>query len=84
LYGCETWSWALREENRLKALQNRVIRSIFGPKRDEIRGGRKKLLIEELHNLYSSPEITRMIMSRRTRWVGNVKCIQGKGIHTGS
>jgi hypothetical protein len=67
LYGCETWSLTLREEHRL-----RVLRRIFGPKRDEVTGGWRKLHDEELHNMYSSPSIIRMIKSRRMRWVGHV------------
>ncbi|PNF22492.1 hypothetical protein B7P43_G14846, partial [Cryptotermes secundus] len=65
LYGCETWSLTLREEHR-------VLRRIFGLKRDEVTGGWRKLHNEELHNLYSSPSIIRMIESRRMRWVGHV------------
>jgi hypothetical protein len=52
--------------------ENRVLRKIFGPKRDEVAGGWRKLHNEELHNLYSSPGIIRMIKSRRMRWAGNV------------
>jgi hypothetical protein len=52
--------------------ENRVLRRIFGPKRDEVTGGWKKLHNEELHNLYSSPSIIRMIKSRRMRWAGQV------------
>jgi hypothetical protein len=59
LYGCETWSLTLREEHRLRASGNRVLRRIFGPKRDEVTGGWRKLYNEELHNLYSSPTIIR-------------------------
>jgi hypothetical protein len=66
LYACETWSLTLREEHRLKVFENRVLRRIFGPKRDEARGGWRKPH-EELHNLYSTPNMIRMIMSRRTR-----------------
>jgi hypothetical protein len=51
---------------------NRVLKRIFGPRRDEVTGDWKKLHIEELHNLYSSPNIIRMIESRRMRWVGHV------------
>jgi hypothetical protein len=69
LYGCETWSLTLREEYRLRVFENRVLR-IFGPKRDEETGGKRKLHNEELHNLYSSPSIIRMIKSRRMRWAG--------------
>jgi hypothetical protein len=72
LYGCETWSLTLREEHRLKVLENRVLRNIFGPKRDELTGGWRKLHNEELHNLYSSPSIIRMIKSRRMVWAGHV------------
>jgi hypothetical protein len=72
LYGCETWSLTLRKEHRLKVLQNRELRRIFGPKRDEVTGDWRKLHNEKLHNLYSSPNIIRMIKSRRMRWEGNV------------
>jgi hypothetical protein len=51
-YGCETWSLTLREEHRLRVFENRVLRRIFGPKRDEVTGGCRKLHNEELHNLY--------------------------------
>jgi hypothetical protein len=67
LYGCETWSLTLREEHRLRVFENRVLRRIFGAKRDEVTGGWRKLHNEELHNLYSSPSIIRMINSMRTR-----------------
>jgi hypothetical protein len=65
LYGCATWSLALREEYRLRVFENRVLRRIFGPKRDEVTGDWRKLHKEELHNLYSSSNIIRMIKSRR-------------------
>jgi hypothetical protein len=71
LYGCETWSLILREEHRLAVFEERVLRGIFGPKRDEMIGGWRKLHNEELHNLYSSPSIMRMIKSRRMRWPGH-------------
>jgi hypothetical protein len=71
LYGCETWSLTLREEHRLRAFESRVLRRIFGSQRDEETGDRK-LHNEELHNLYSSPSIIRMIKSRRMRWAGHV------------
>jgi hypothetical protein len=67
LYGCETWSLTLREEHRLKAFEKKVLRRIFGPKRDEVTGGWRKLHNEELLNLYSSPSIIKMIKSRRIR-----------------
>jgi hypothetical protein len=63
LCGCETWSLILREEHRVRVFQNRALRRIFGPKRDEVTGSwKKKLHNEELHNLYSSPNIIRMII----------------------
>jgi hypothetical protein len=72
LYGCETWSLTLREEHRLRVFENRVLRRIFGPKRDEVTGGWRKRHTDELHNLYSSPSIMRMIKSRRMRLTGHV------------
>jgi hypothetical protein len=66
LYECETWPLTLREEHRLRVFENRVLRKIFGSKRGKVRGGWRKLHNEELHNLYSSPGIIRMIKSRRT------------------
>jgi hypothetical protein len=75
LYGCETWSLMLREEHRLRVFENRVLRRIFGRKRDEVMGERRKLHSEELHNLYSSPNIIRQIKSRRMRWVEHVACM---------
>jgi hypothetical protein len=61
------WSLTLREEHRLRMFENRVLRRIFGLKRDDVTGGWRKLHDEELHNLYSSPSIIRMIKSRRMR-----------------
>jgi hypothetical protein len=61
LYGCETWSLTLREEHRLRVFENRVLRIIFGPKRDEVAGELRKLHNEELHNLYSSSDIIRQV-----------------------
>jgi hypothetical protein len=62
----------LREEHRLRVFENRVLRRIFGPKRDEATGGWRKLHNEEFNNLYSSPSIIRMIKSRRMRLEGHV------------
>jgi hypothetical protein len=76
LYGYETWSLMLREEHRLRVLENRVLRRIFGSKRDEVTGEWRKLHSEELHNLYSSPDIIRQVKSRRVRWAGNVARIE--------
>jgi hypothetical protein len=72
LYGYETWSLTLREEHRLRVFENRVLRRVFGPKKDEVMGEWRKLHNEELHNLYSSPDIIRHIKSRRMRWAGHV------------
>jgi hypothetical protein len=72
LYGCETWSLTLREEHRLRVFENKVLKRIFGPKRDEVTGGWRKLHNEELRDLNSSPSIIRIIKSRRMRWAGHV------------
>jgi hypothetical protein len=71
MHGFETWSLTLREEQRLRVFKNRVLRRIFGPKRDEVMGGWKKLHNEELRDLYSLPNIIRIFKSRM-RWVGHV------------
>jgi hypothetical protein len=72
LNGCETWSVTLREEHRLRVFENRVLRRIFGSKRDEVTEEWRKLHNEELRDLYSSPSIIRIIKSRRMRWAGHV------------
>jgi hypothetical protein len=72
LYGCETWSLTLREEQRLRVFENRVLRRIFGPKRDEVTGKWRRLHDEELNDLYSSPNIIRVTKSRRMRRAGHV------------
>jgi hypothetical protein len=72
LYGCETWSFKLREEHRSRVFENRVLRRIFGPKRDEVTGGWRKLHNEELRGLHSSPSTIRVIKARRIRWAGHV------------
>jgi hypothetical protein len=72
LHGCETWSLTLKEEHKLRAFENRVLRSIFGSKRDGVMGGWRKLHNEDLHNLYSSPSIIRIIKLRRMTWAGHV------------
>jgi hypothetical protein len=64
LYGCETWALTLREEHRLRVFENMVLRRIFGPKRDDVTGDLRKVHNEELHNLYSSPNIFKMIKSK--------------------
>jgi len=72
LYGCETWSLTLREERKLRVFEKRVLRRVFGPKRDEVTGEWRKLHKEELNYLYSLPNIVRMVKSRRMRWAGHV------------
>jgi hypothetical protein len=72
LYGCETWSLTLREAHKLWVFENRVWRRIFGPKRCEVTGGWRKLYNDELRDLYSLPNIIRIIKSRTMRWVGHV------------
>ncbi|KAJ4443813.1 hypothetical protein ANN_05594 [Periplaneta americana] len=72
LYGCETLTLTLREEQRLRVFENKVLRKIFGAKRDEVTGEWRKLDNTELHALYSSPDIIRNITSRRLRWAGHV------------
>ncbi|KAJ4443791.1 hypothetical protein ANN_05569 [Periplaneta americana] len=72
LYGCETWTLTLREEQRLRIFENKVLRKIFGAKRDEVTGEWRKLHNGELHTLYPSPDIIRNVKSRRLRWAGHV------------
>jgi hypothetical protein len=80
LYRCETWSLTLREEHRLRVFENRVLRKIFGPKREEDDSW-KKFHNDELHNLYSSSNIVRVIKSRRMRWAGHVARMgEGRGV----
>jgi hypothetical protein len=83
LYDFETWSLTLREEHRLRVLENRVLRRIFGSKRDEVRGGWRYLRNEELCDLYSSPNIIRMAKLRRMKWTGHVARIGRRGMHIG-
>ena len=72
MYGCETWSLTLREERRLRVFENKVLRRIFGPRRDEVTRDWRRLHNEEINILYSSPNIVRVIKSRRMRWTGHV------------
>jgi hypothetical protein len=78
VYGCETWSLTLKEEHRLRVFENRVLRGIFAPKRDEVIGGWRKLHNEELHNLYSLPNTIRIMKSRRIRLAGLVARMREK------
>ena len=75
LYGCENWSLTVREERRLRVFENRVLRSIFGPKRDLVTGECRKLHKEELKHLYSSSNVVRAMKSKRMRWAGHVACM---------
>jgi hypothetical protein len=77
LYGCETWSLTLREEHRLRVFENRVLRRIFGPKRNEVTGELGKVHNEELRDLYSSPGIIRMM-----RWTGHLARMVPRGMST--
>jgi hypothetical protein len=72
LYGCETWSLTLREELRLRVFENRLLRRIIKPKREEGAGEWGRLLNEKLNDLYFSPNIIQEIKSRRMGWVGHV------------
>jgi hypothetical protein len=78
LYGCATWSLTVSEEHRLRVFENKVLRRIFGLKRNEVTGGWRKLHNEELYKLYPSPSIIRMITSRRMRWEGHAVCMGEK------
>ena len=87
LYGCETWLLTLREERRLRMFENRVLRRVFGTKRDEVTREWRKLHNEELNDLYCSHNIIRVIKSRRMRWAWHVagreeRCTQGFGRET--
>jgi hypothetical protein len=82
LYGCETWSPTLREERKLRVFENRMLRKVFGPKRDKVTGEWRKLHNEGLNDLYSLPNIVRVVKSRRMRWAGHVaRMEEDKGVH---
>ena len=82
LYGCETWSLTLRVERRLRVFENRVLRRAFGPKRDEVTREWRKLHNERLRDLYSLPNIVRVVKSRRMRWAWHVARMgEGRGVH---
>jgi hypothetical protein len=84
LCGCETWSLTLKKKYKLKVFENRVLRRIFGPKVDEIiGGGLRKLHNEELHKLYSSPNVIKMIKARSMEWAGHIARMGIRGLHIG-
>jgi hypothetical protein len=74
-YRCETWSLTLREERRLRVLENRVLKIIFGPKKDKVMGEWRRLNKGKHYVLYSSPNIFRVIKSRRMIWTEHVACM---------
>ena len=78
LYGCETWSLTLKEERRLSVCENRVLRRIFEPRRDDVTGEWRKLHNEEINDLHSPPNIVWAIKSRRMRWERHVACMEVK------
>ena len=74
----------MREERRLRMFENRVLRTVFGPKRDEVTGEWRKLHNEELRDLYSLPNIVGVVKSRRMRWAGHVARMRGERCAQGS
>ena len=77
-----TWSLTLREERRLRVFESRVLRRVFGPKRHEVTGEGRKLHNEELSDLYSLPNIVRVVKSIIIRWAGHVAPLgEGRGVH---
>jgi hypothetical protein len=83
LYGCETWLLTLRENYRLRVLEKRVLRKLFGPKRDEVTGKWRKLHNEEFNDLYSSSNITWLMKLKRMKWAGDVALWVRGEVHTG-
>ena len=83
LYGCKTWTLTLREERRLRVFLNRVLRRVFGPKRDEVTGEWRKLHNEELSDLYSLPNTVRVVKPKRIRWAWHVARMERGEVCTG-
>jgi len=82
LYGCETWSLTLREERRLRVFENRVLRRIFEPKRDEVTGSGENYIMMSLMICILRLIFYGMIKSRKMRWAGHVACMGTKrGVH---
>jgi len=82
LYGCETLLLTLKDERKLRVFDNMVLRRIFGPRRDEVMGEWRRLHNKELNDLYSSPNIVRVIRSRRMKWAGHVTHMgEERGVH---
>jgi len=78
LYGCDTWSLISREEHSLKVFEYIVLRKMFGSMRDEVIRETSRLHNEEFYNLYSLPNIIRLIKSRRIKWAGHVACVRNR------
>jgi hypothetical protein len=83
LYGCGTWSLTLREECKLGFFENWLLKRIFVTRRDDVTGEWRRLHNKELYTLYSSPNVIRVIKSRRLRWAGHVARIGRGEVHTG-
>jgi hypothetical protein len=83
VYGYETWSLTLKDERRLRVFENRVLRITFGSKRNEVTGEWRKLHNEKLNDLYSSPNIVRVIKSSIVRWAGHVARMKRVKVYTG-
>jgi hypothetical protein len=80
LYGCKTWSLTLREERRLRVYENKVLTKVFEPKRDKVTRNWRRLHRDELYDLYPSPNMIRVIKTRRMRWAGHVAHIEDNRI----
>ena len=80
---CETWWLTLRDESRLRVFEKRALKRIRGPKRDEVTGEWRKLHNEKFNELYSLPNIVRVIKSRTMRWAGYVACMGREKVYTG-